>query len=248
MTVPRPAPPSATPPAKPPLLEAASLEHRFGAFRVLRGVSLTAGPGECHLVIGPNGAGKTTLLRLLAGLARPSAGSIRLDGVTLSRDGAARRDIGLLSHQSHLYDDLTATQNLSFAARLYGSPDPVRRARAALDALGLATRADEPVGRLSRGMVQRVAIARSLLHQPRLLLLDEPFTGLDPASAGQVAALFAAERNAGRTLVLVTHEVHEAWELATHAHVLVRGAWVVSGPREGTLEGFLRRSREGLHE
>ncbi len=200
------------------------------------------------MVVGPNGAGKTTLLRLLAGLARPSAGSVRIDGVTLSRDGEVRRAIGLLSHQSHLYDDLTAAENLSFAARLYGLPDPERGARAALEALGLAARADEPVRRLSRGMVQRVAIARSLLHQPRLLLLDEPFTGLDPASAGRVASLFAGERDAGRTLVLVTHEVHEAWELATHVHVLVQGAWTVSGPKQGTLEEFLRRYREGLHE
>ena len=244
MTTPRPAAPSAAP----PLLEATSLERRFGPFRVLRGVSLSAGPGECHMVVGPNGAGKTTLLRLLAGLARPSAGSVRLRGVRLTRDGEARRDIGLLSHQSHLYDDLTAAENLVFAARLYGSPDPERRARGALDAVGLGNRADEPVRRLSRGMVQRVAIARSLLHQPPLLLLDEPFTGLDPASAGRVAALFAAERNAGRTLILVTHEVHEAWELATHTHVLVRGAWTVSGPREGNLEDFLRRYREDQHE
>jgi heme exporter protein A len=244
MTVPRPAPPSATP----PLLEASSLERRFGAFRALRGVSLMAAPGECHMVVGPNGAGKTTLLRLLAGLARPSAGSVRLDGMTVSRDGEVRRAIGLLSHQSHLYDDLTAAENLTFAARLYGLPDPARGARAALDVLGLAARADEPVRRLSRGMVQRVAIARSLLHQPRLLLLDEPFTGLDPASAAQVATLFAAQRNGGRTLILVTHEVHEAWELATHAHVLVRGAWLVSGPKQGTLEEFLRRYREGLHD
>jgi heme exporter protein A len=200
------------------------------------------------MVVGPNGAGKTTLLRLLAGLARPSAGSVRLRGVRLTRDGEARRDIGLLSHQSHLYDDLTAAENLSFAARLYGTPDPEQRARGALDLVGLGNRADEPVRRLSRGMVQRVAIARSLLHQPRLLLLDEPFTGLDPASAGRIAALFAAERDAGRTLILVTHEVHEAWELATHTHVLVRGAWTVSGPREGSLEDFLRRYREDQHE
>jgi len=244
MTVPRPASPSASP----PLLEAASLERRFGAFRALRGVSLTVRPGECHMVVGPNGAGKTTLLRLLAGLARPTAGSVRLSGAILGRDGESRRGIGLLSHQSHLYDDLTSVENLSFAARLYGSPDPVRRARRALDAVGLGGRADEPVRRLSRGMVQRVAIARSLLHQPILLLLDEPFTGLDPAASAQVAALFAAERNAGRALVLVTHEVHEAWELATHAHVLVRGVWTSSGLREGTLETFLARYREGLHE
>jgi len=199
-------------------------------------------------VVGPNGAGKSTLLRLLAGLARPSAGSVLLGGVPLTRDAAARRTIGLLSHQSHLYDDLSAVENLAFAARLHGLViDPTGNARRGLAAVGLIDRVDEPVRRLSRGTVQRVAIARALMHGPRVLLLDEPLSGLDPAAAEQIAALLDDERRTGKGLVLVSHDVHESWELATHVHLLMRGAWVIDEPRSGTLEQFLTRYREALH-
>jgi ABC-type multidrug transport system ATPase subunit len=205
-------------------------------------------PGECHLVVGPNGAGKSTLLRLLAGLARPSAGSVHLGGAPLGRDAAARRTIGLLSHQSHLYDDLSAVENLAFAARLHGlAADPVGNARRSLAAVGLIDRVDEPVRRLSRGTIQRVAIARALMHGPRLLLLDEPLSGLDPAASEQIAGLLDDERRTGKGLVLVSHDVHESWELATHVHLLMRGAWVIDEPRSGTLEEFLARYREALH-
>lgn len=197
-------------------------------------------------MVGPNGAGKTTLLRLLAGLARPSAGTVAVEGIAHGQDPGIRRRIGLLSHQSQLYDDLTAVENLAFAARLHGLADPERTARGRLAAVGLADRADEPLRRLSRGMVQRAAIARALLHRPALLLLDEPFTGLDPHSIEQVSALLRAERLEGHGLVLVSHDVHESWELATHAHLLVRGAWAVTGPREGSLDGFLRGYGEVL--
>jgi len=233
-----------TAPAAVPILQAQNLERHFGAAQVLRGVSLTVAAGECHLIVGPNGAGKTTLLRLLAGLARPSAGTVSIAGAALARDPLLRRRIGLLSHQSQLYHDLSAAENLAFTARLYGISNPAGAARAGLAALGLAERADEPVRRLSRGMVQRVAIARALLHAPRLLLLDEPFTGLDQQSSEQTLALLGAELAAGQALVLVTHDAGEAWELATHAHLLVRGAWAWSGPREASLERFLQRCRE----
>ncbi|HEV8612623.1 MAG TPA: ABC transporter ATP-binding protein [Gemmatimonadales bacterium] len=222
----------------PPLLIARNLERRFGAARALRGVSLSVHAGECHLIVGPNGAGKTTLLRLLAGLARPSAGTVVIAG--------GRRGVGLLSHQSQLYNDLTAVENLAFAARLHGLADPGGVARARLAAVGLAERGGDPVGKLSRGMVQRVAIAKALLHAPRLLLLDEPFSGLDSQAAEQTLALLRLEREAGRALVLVTHDAPEAWDLATHAHLLVRGVWVFGGPREASLDNFLRRCREAL--
>jgi heme ABC exporter ATP-binding subunit CcmA len=233
-----------TSPVVDPVLQADNLERRFGAARVLRGVSLSVAAGECHLIVGPNGAGKTTLLRLLAGLARPTAGSVRIEGLLLADAPALRRRIGLLSHQSQLYGDLSAEENLAFSGRLYGLSDPRGAARSQLAAVGLAERADEPVRRLSRGMVQRVAIARALLHGPSILLLDEPFTGLDQASSEQTLELFASERAAGRALILVTHDPQEAWELATHAHLLVRGAWAWCGPREASLERFLQRGRE----
>jgi heme exporter protein A len=233
-------------PAGPPLLSATSLERRFGTQRALRGVSLSVFPRECHLIVGPNGAGKSTLLRILAGLARPSAGSVLLEGAAV-RDDSARRSVGLLSHQSHLYDDLSAIENLAFAARLHGlSAEPTGNARQRLAAVGLTTGVDQPVRTLSRGTVQRVAIARALLHGPRLLLLDEPFTGLDPASAEQVTGLLAAELGAGKGMVLVSHDVHEAWSLATHLHVLQQGAWIIDELKSGTLEEFLARYREAL--
>ncbi|HEV8357484.1 MAG TPA: heme ABC exporter ATP-binding protein CcmA [Gemmatimonadales bacterium] len=243
MTSPRPA----TPAARFPLLEAIGLERRFGAARVLRGVSLVVRPGECHLVVGPNGAGKSTLLRLLAGLARPTAGTVAIEGAPLAGSPSRRRLIGLLSHQSHLYDDLSPAENLRFAARLYGLSDPGAAARERLAAVGLADRADDPVRRLSRGMVQRAAIARALLHSPRLLLLDEPYTGLDPHGSDQVTGLLRTELAAGRALVLVSHDVQESWDLASHAHALVRGSWAFTGPRGPSLDGLLRSYREVLH-
>lgn len=233
-------------PATSPLLQATSLERRFGAARVLRGISLAVRPGECHLVVGPNGAGKSTLLRILAGLARPSAGTVTVGGAAPGRDPRVRRLIGLLSHQSHLYDDLSANENLTFVARLYGLDDPAGTARGSLAALGLGERSEEPVGRLSRGQMQRVAIARALLHAPALLLLDEPFTGLDFLATEQVIALLALELGRGRALVLVSHEVREVWPLATHAHALIGGDWTISGPVSGTAEAFLDRYRVAL--
>ena len=230
-----------------PLLEAQNLERRFGAARALAGVSLSVFPAECHLITGPNGAGKTTLLRLLAGLARPSAGSVSVSGEPLAGQPLVRRGIGLLSHQSQLYGELSPIENLEFAARLYGVSDPTGTARAGLAAVGLSHRAADPVRSLSRGMVQRVAIARALLHRPRVLLLDEPFSGLDVQSSEQTLALLAKERSEGRALVLVTHDAQDAWDLATHTHLLVRGSWALSGPRESSVDGFLRRCREALH-
>jgi heme exporter protein A len=199
-------------------------------------------------VVGPNGAGKSTLLRLLAGLARPTAGSVTLDGAPPTREPAGRRSIGLLSHQSHLYDDLSAVENLAFAARLHGlAGDPTANAQRRLAAVGLTLGIDQPVRTLSRGTVQRVAIARALMHGPRVLLLDEPFSGLDPAATEQITALLDAERRTGKALVLVSHDVHQSWALATHVHVLIQGAWVIDEPRGGTLDEFLTRYRVALH-
>ncbi|HEV8456101.1 MAG TPA: heme ABC exporter ATP-binding protein CcmA [Gemmatimonadales bacterium] len=224
------------------LLEARGLQRSFGRVRVLHGIDLSLGPGEALAVIGPNGAGKTTLLRLLAGLMRPTAGEVRLLGQPLGRGTHhARRAVGFLSHQSLLYDDLTLLENLTLAARLYLLKRPVEVARAALDAAGLANRAGELPRRLSRGLLQRAAIARSTLHDPRVLLLDEPFTSLDAMASSRLQDDLQARLSQGLGLVLVTHNLSDAWQLASRVAVLIQGRWEAHEPRSGTLEDFLPR-------
>lgn len=225
-----------------PLLEARGLQRSFGRVRILRGIDLSLQRGEALVVVGPNGAGKTTLLRLLAGLMRPTAGEVRVMGEPLTRGAdRIRRAIGLLSHQSLLYDDLTLLENLAFAARLYGLSRPRTVAAAALDQAGLGARDGELPRRLSRGLLQRAAIARALLHNPQVLLLDEPFTGLDASAADRLRADLRARLTQGLGVVLVTHNLAEAWDLATRVAVLVDGAWAAEEPRSGTLEAFLPR-------
>ena len=215
---------------------------------MLHGVDVTVAAGETLVVLGPNGAGKSTLLRILAGLMRPSDGEVRVLGRRLAPgDHDARRPIGLLSHQSLLYEDLTLLENLAFTARLYGMPGPVAAARRALDDVGLLDRAGEVPRRLSRGMVQRAAIARALIHDPRLLLLDEPFTGLDSPAADRLRALLAARLGGGRAMVLVTHQLEEAWDLADRVAVLAAGRWVLEAPRSGAPAELVARYREALH-
>ena len=230
-----------------PLLAARGLRRSFGRVRVLHDISLSLAAGEVLAVAGPNGAGKSTLLRILAGLMRPTAGEVRVLDRPLTADAAeTRRAIGLLSHQTLLYDDLTLLENLTFAARLYGLANPGAAARGALEAAGLASRAEDSPRKLSRGLLQRAAIARAMLHQPRLLLLDEPFTSLDAASAERLRAALAARRDEGLGLVIVTHHLGEVWDLATRVAVLVEGRWVCDEPRAGPLTGFLPRYREWI--
>jgi heme ABC exporter ATP-binding subunit CcmA len=224
------------------LLEARGLQRSFGRVRVVQGLDLSLGPGEALAVIGPNGAGKTTLIRMLAGLMRPTAGEVRLLGQPLGRSTHhARRAVGFLSHQSLLYDDLTLLENLALAARLYLVERPVEAARAALDAAGLADRAGDLPRRLSRGLLQRAALARSTLHDPQVLLLDEPFTGLDAQASDRLRSDLRGRLSRGAGLVLVTHTLSDGWELATRVAVLIRGRWAADEPRSGTLDAFIAR-------
>jgi heme exporter protein A len=234
-----------TAPADAPLLQGRGLTRAFGAMQVLRGVDLDARAGELLAIAGPNGAGKTTLLRILAGLMRPTAGEVRVLGSRLTRsEPGPRRAIGLLSHQTFLYDDLTPAENLHFAARLYGLEDPASAVRTALDEVGLSARAATPVRHLSRGLLQRAAIARALLHRPEVLLLDEPFTGLDAPAADRFRALLRVQLAEGRALVLVSHHLAEVWELASRVAVLVDGRWALELDAPGDLGAFHARYGE----
>lgn len=232
----------------PPLLQATGLSKSFGHRRVLHELDLTLARGETLVIVGPNGAGKTTLLRCLAGLVRPDRGCIALDGVPVSpREPATRARIGLLSHRSMLYDDLTLEENLVFAARLHGLASPRTVAREALTQMDLDMRAGDPPRALSRGLLQRAALARALVHHPMLLLLDEPFTGLDLHAAIRLRELLAARRPEGLGTVIVTHQVHEAWDLATTVLALVHGRWSLTGDLAAGVGAFLDRYLEAAN-
>ncbi len=232
-------------PLSAPALEVAGLTKRFAHVRALRGVDFALGAGDSLAVFGPNGAGKTTLLRVLAGLLKPDGGSVRFGGEVLVRANAAhRRRVGLISHHSLLYDGLTAAENLVFYARLYSVPEPRAAAARALAGVGLEQRADDAVGTFSRGMTQRLAIARALLHDPEVMLLDEPFSGLDQAAAATLRQLLGRLRAERRTMVLVTHNIDEGLELATHVAIQVAGRFVSLGPRDGDLAAYRARYAE----
>ena len=210
-----------------PVVTVDKITRRFGRRAALAGVSFALEPRECLAIFGPNGAGKTTLLKIVAGLLVPSSGSVSPSGLT------ARAAVGLISHQTMLYPELTALENVEFAARLYGVPDPRAASLASLDALGVRDRADTFVRQLSRGLQQRVSIARSFVHQPSIVLLDEPFTGLDVQGASVLADTLMRLKEAGAALILVTHNIDEGLALATWAAVLNEGRFVSYDRRQG---------------
>jgi heme exporter protein A len=199
-----PAPAARDTSAGAPAVELEGVARAYGERVALAGVTLTLGRGETLAVFGANGAGKTTLLRILATLLSPHAGTARVLGRQLPREGwAVRGRVGLLAHDPLLYRELSARENLRFHARLHGAdPD---RIEMLLDAVGMTRRGDEPLRTLSRGMAQRVAICRAVLHEPELLLLDEPLANLDPGAAGAVEPLIG--RGAGVARVLISHDV-----------------------------------------
>ncbi|MBU3674876.1 MAG: ABC transporter ATP-binding protein [Solirubrobacteraceae bacterium] len=210
-------------------LELEGLGRRFGEREALDDVSLTLEDGQTLVVFGPNGAGKSTLLRVLATLLRPSSGQARLFGHDVVKEGwAVRGRVGFLGHQSLCYEDLTARENLEYHARLHGLRQPQRRIDELLAATGLAARADDRAGTFSRGMLQRLAVCRAVLHDPELLLLDEPRSGLDPAAAETVEPLIG--RGSGRTRVVASHDPAGGLQEADLALGLRDGRAALLGP------------------
>jgi ABC-type multidrug transport system ATPase subunit len=203
---------------------AEGVRRTFAGVSVLAGVDLVVEGGESVALLGANGAGKTTLLRVLATLLRPSAGRLVLFGEDAKlRPATALGRIGYVGHESACYVDLTAEENLAFYADLYRVPDPARRVAELVEWTGLGSAARRPVRTFSRGMAQRLALARALVHRPELLLLDEPFSGLDPRATAELEALLTTLRQSGHAVVFSTHDVPRAAALATRVVMLHRG-------------------------
>jgi heme exporter protein A len=212
----------------------------FGDYPALRGASFKVSQGACVALIGRNGAGKTTLLRILAHLSKPSKGEIRILG-----------RIGYLGHGIGVYDDLSAFENLTLFGRLEGVPDAKAAAHTALEHVGLMRVKDSLAREFSRGMRQRLAIARAFLHNPELLLLDEPFTSLDDRAIEVLQQLLASARSRGSTIIMSTHQIREAMELASDVALLERGRMVFAGPRSSEMlldPGWLYRTYAETHQ
>ncbi len=201
----------------------------FGDYPALRDVKLAAAPGACLALIGRNGAGKTTLLRILGGFSRPGRGEVRIFGGG-PRETETRRRIGFLGHGISVYDELSALENLTLFARLYHLPEPERAAREWLERTGLTRVANGLVREFSRGMRQRLAVARAFLHEPSVLLLDEPFTALDDKAIAVLQGLLRGALADGKTIVMSTHQLREALELASDVALLSRGQVAFHGP------------------
>lgn len=216
----------------PAVLEARALHKEFGGHPAVRGISFELAAGEFVTVFGPNGAGKSTLLRMLSGTLTPTSGEVRIEGAPLDRaDEHWRARIGVLSHRTFLYGQLTAEENLRLYGRLYGLRGLGARVEEGLHRVGLADRARDRVRTFSRGMQQRLALARTLLHDPRIVLLDEPYTGLDPHAAAVLRGVLERLREGDRAVLMVTHNLSQGLDLADRVAIQVAGRWVSDEPR-----------------
>jgi len=215
------------------MIEVRKLVKRFGMKAVLRGLDFNVQPGEFVALLGPNGAGKTTFLRILSSLSRPSLGEVKVAGYHLPNQAAqVRARLGVVSHMPLLYADLTAEENLDFYARMYGIVDSAARVTDVLDMVGLESRRKDLVRTFSRGMQQRLAIGRAVLHDPEVILFDEPYTGLDQDASSMLDEVLKSVAAQGRTVVMTSHDLARAEDLATRFDVLSRGVIVASTSRE----------------
>jgi len=229
------------------MIETKKLVKRFGLKTVLRGVDFHVAQGEFVALLGPNGAGKTTFLRILASLSRPSLGVVTVAGFALPAQSAAvRQRLGVVSHQPLLYEDLTAQENLQFYGRMYGIPNLNGRIDEVLEIVGLAARRNDLVRTFSRGMQQRLAIGRAVLHDPEVMLFDEPYTGLDQDASEMLDTILKEVAARGRTVVMTSHDLARAEDLATRFDILSRGVIAASVKRtdlgKENLLGFYKRA------
>jgi heme exporter protein A len=235
---------------KPPIIQVKRLVKRFGLKTVLHGLDFEVQPGEFVALLGPNGAGKTTFLRVLASLSRPAMGEVRIVNYHLPQQAAAvRRILGVVSHLPLLYGDLTAEENLRFYGRIYGIPRLEQRVQEVLELVGLTARRRDLVRTFSRGMQQRLAIGRAVLHDPEVMLFDEPHTGLDQDACQMLDNVLREVAARGRTVVMTSHDLARAADLASRFDVLSRGRIVASAARSemtsDQLLGFYRQALQG---
>jgi len=210
------------------------LTKSFGTRLTLRGIDLEINQGESVVIFGPNGAGKTTLLKVLATIMNPSSGKVIIAGLDTKESAEeARHLIGIVSHNTFLYGNLTAYENLDFYSRLYDVPVRQKRIHEVVEMVGMTPRLHNRVATLSRGMQQRLSIARSLLHKPSIILLDEPETGLDRQANAMLWEIFQAEGEQKRTIVLTTHNLERGLELAGRVLILDKGMIVYDGAKQG---------------
>jgi heme exporter protein A len=206
------------------MIKIKGLIKQYGLNPVLRGINLQVKSGEFVALVGPNGAGKSTLMRIVATLLRPDAGEVEIGGWPLSTHAhKVRRHIGLVSHQSLLYQDMTAAENLTFFARLYDLDNDEERVQQSLKLVGLRARQRDPVSSFSRGMTQRLTIARATLHEPEVLLLDEPYTGLDQDAVALLDRLLLQEKERGRTVLMITHDLTHSLNVSDRVLFLHNG-------------------------
>ncbi len=209
-------------------LQSDDIRKTFGSFTALAGITMTVQPGEFVALFGRNGAGKTTFLKIAATLMRSTHGKLSIDGVrTDEHPEQVRQRIGFLSHNTYLYRDLSPIENLRFFAKLYGVADAATRIAPLLDRVGLKRRANDPVRTFSRGLQQRLGIARVMLHDPSLILLDEPYTGLDANAVQMLNEILDEAVSAGRTVILTTHDLDQGLRGATKAALIDRGKLVL---------------------
>lgn len=214
-------------------IEVKQLVKRFGLKTVLQNLDFEVSPGEFVALLGPNGSGKTTFLRILASLSRPSLGEVRVAGYTLPQQASAvRARLGVVSHQPLLYGDLTAEENLRFYGRMYGVPNLEERLLEVLRIVGLESRRRDLVRTFSRGMQQRLAIGRAVLHNPDVMLFDEPYTGLDQEASSMLDEVLQSVAVQGRTVVMTSHDLVRAETLATRFDILSRGRIAASASRK----------------